>query len=102
MDFLVHDVASAESWEVVVNDVISRHGRIDVLINNAGILRRARLVNHKRRDMEPDNRDKPDGCLLRHEICRSTNDQARVRVNREHKFRCWVGSDLRADGIWSQ
>mgnify|MGYP003314096818 CR=1 FL=1 len=38
VDFLVHDVASAESWEVVVNDVISRHGRIDVLINNAGIL----------------------------------------------------------------
>ena len=45
VDFLVHDVASAESWEVVVNDVISRHGRIDVLINNAGILRGARLVN---------------------------------------------------------
>ena len=45
VEFLSHDVSSAEAWETVVSDVISRHGRIDVLVNNAGILRGARLVN---------------------------------------------------------
>ena len=45
VEFLPHDVSSAEAWEAVVSDVVSRHGRIDVLVNNAGILRGARLVN---------------------------------------------------------
>ena len=45
VDFLLHDVSSASAWEVVVSDVVARHGRIDALINNAGILRGARLVN---------------------------------------------------------
>ena len=45
VEFLSHDVSSAEAWEAVVSDVISRHGHIDVLVNNAGILRGARLIN---------------------------------------------------------
>ena len=40
-----HDVSSVDDWEAVVADVVAHHGRIDVLINNAGILRGARLVN---------------------------------------------------------
>ena len=45
IEFLHHDVSSVEEWEAVVADVVAHHGRIDVLINNAGILRGARLVN---------------------------------------------------------
>ena len=45
IEFLHHDVSSASAWEAVVADVVSHHGRIDVLVNNAGILRGARLVN---------------------------------------------------------
>ena len=45
VDFLLHDVSSASAWDVVVSDVVARHGRIDALINNAGILRGARLIN---------------------------------------------------------
>jgi NAD(P)-dependent dehydrogenase (short-subunit alcohol dehydrogenase family) len=37
------DVASAEAWDDVVADVIDRHGRIDVLVNNAGIIKYAPL-----------------------------------------------------------
>ena len=44
-EFLHHDVSSVDDWEAVVADVVAHHGRIDVLINNAGILRGARLVN---------------------------------------------------------
>jgi NAD(P)-dependent dehydrogenase (short-subunit alcohol dehydrogenase family) len=33
------DVSSAEAWERVVTDVVARHGRVDVLANNAGIIK---------------------------------------------------------------
>lgn len=32
------DVTSPEGWEAVVADVVARHGRIDGLVNNAGVL----------------------------------------------------------------
>lgn len=34
----VHDVTDEARWAEIVADVIARHGRIDVLVNNAGIL----------------------------------------------------------------
>lgn len=36
-DFLTQDVSSEQSWIDSVNQVISRFGRVDVLVNNAGI-----------------------------------------------------------------
>lgn len=33
-----HDVADEAGWSGLVEDIITRHGRIDVLVNNAGIL----------------------------------------------------------------
>jgi 3alpha(or 20beta)-hydroxysteroid dehydrogenase len=39
------DVTSEAEWDAVVADVVARHGRLDVLVNNAGIARIARLVN---------------------------------------------------------
>lgn len=44
-DFIRHDVTSPDDWDAVAADVKARHGRIDVLVNNAGILFAARLVN---------------------------------------------------------
>src|SRR5438132_3087996 len=41
------DVTKRESVERAVEDVIRQHGRIDVLVNNAGILRDAQLVKWK-------------------------------------------------------
>ena len=39
------DVSSEEEWQRVVDDTVARHGRLDVLMNNAGIFRPAQLVN---------------------------------------------------------
>ena len=42
--FVQHDVASDDEWQAVMRQVLDRHGRIDVLINNAGIYRRRDLL----------------------------------------------------------
>ena len=44
-DYLHHDVSSEQEWETVVADTINRYGRLDVLMNNAGIFRPAKLLN---------------------------------------------------------
>ncbi len=41
------DVTSREAVEAATNDVIAKYGRIDVLVNNAGITRDAQLVKYK-------------------------------------------------------
>ncbi len=43
--FIGHDVRSEEEWAEVVRQTVERHGRIDVLVNNAGIFQRAKLVD---------------------------------------------------------
>lgn len=38
IDYQQHEVADEAAWKRVVHDTLSRHGRIDVLVNNAGII----------------------------------------------------------------
>ena len=51
-EFIEHDVSSEERWAEVVSDIVDRHGRLDVLVNNAGILHGARLVNTRTEDWD--------------------------------------------------
>jgi 3alpha(or 20beta)-hydroxysteroid dehydrogenase len=44
-EYLHLDVSSDEEWEATVADVVGRHGRLDILMNNAGIFRPAQLLN---------------------------------------------------------
>jgi len=43
-EYLHLDVTSEDEWDAVVADVVARHGRLDVLVNNAGILTGGTLV----------------------------------------------------------
>jgi len=43
--FLTHDVRSEEEWTEVVRHTVELHGRLDVLVNNAGIFHRARMLD---------------------------------------------------------
>ncbi|WP_067482962.1 glucose 1-dehydrogenase [Actinomadura hibisca] len=43
--FVRHDVTSAEDWQAVVNAAVERYGRIDGLVNNAGIASNSLIEN---------------------------------------------------------
>lgn len=43
--FIEHDVRSESAWNDVVSLAMDKHGRIDVLVNNAGIYRRGDLAS---------------------------------------------------------
>lgn len=44
-EYLHLDVTSETEWESVVSDTVARHGRLDILMNNAGIFQPAQLLN---------------------------------------------------------
>ena len=44
-DFHPHDVSDEGEWDAVVPSIMERHGRLDVLVNNAGILAAGQLTN---------------------------------------------------------
>ncbi len=37
-EFVHHDVTDETAWKTVIDDVTTRHGRLDTLVNNAGIV----------------------------------------------------------------
>ncbi len=43
--YLHHDVSSEAGWAAVIETVMARYGRIDVLVNNAGIFKLGRLTD---------------------------------------------------------
>jgi len=50
--FVVHDVTSPGQWGAVVERVLSERGRLDVLVNNAGILHWATMTQTRLEDWE--------------------------------------------------
>jgi NAD(P)-dependent dehydrogenase (short-subunit alcohol dehydrogenase family) len=45
------DVTREEQWEGLLADVLARHGRLDVMVNNAGIYRHGRIEDARMEDM---------------------------------------------------
>jgi 3alpha(or 20beta)-hydroxysteroid dehydrogenase len=43
--YLHHDVTSEDGWRKVVDETVAKHGRLDVLVNNAGIFVSHRLLD---------------------------------------------------------
>jgi len=62
--FIEHDVADPTAWTAVVEAALDRHGRIDVLVNNAGIYHGARLVDTELEDFERVMRINATGVFL--------------------------------------
>ncbi|MEU8248666.1 glucose 1-dehydrogenase [Nonomuraea sp. NPDC048916] len=58
--YVHHDVTSPAEWERAVGTAVSAHGRLDVLVNNAGILKFRRIS-----DMDLDDFDRVIGVNLK-------------------------------------
>ena len=43
--FMLHDVSSEAGWKTVVDSMLAKHGRIDVLVNNAGVFKLGRMLD---------------------------------------------------------
>jgi len=50
--FIAADLSDADRLEAVADEAIRRFGGIDILINNAGIIRRTPAVDHSRQDWQ--------------------------------------------------
>ena len=42
-EFMAHDVSREEDWNAVLESCVKRHGKVDVLVNNAGVIEFAPL-----------------------------------------------------------
>ncbi|WP_241248878.1 glucose 1-dehydrogenase [Rhodococcus sp. X156] len=49
--FLTHDVTDSAAWQRVVRETVQQHGRVDVLVNNAGIYRKQPLASWSDADL---------------------------------------------------
>lgn len=62
--YLHHDVATEESWKAAIGAAVSKWGRLDILINNAGILHIAAIVQLELADYMRVVNVNQVGCLL--------------------------------------
>ena len=50
--FMNHDVTSEAGWKTVVDAVLAKHGRLNVLVNNAGVFKIGRLLDTTTEDYD--------------------------------------------------
>jgi NAD(P)-dependent dehydrogenase (short-subunit alcohol dehydrogenase family) len=68
--YLPHDVTSEESWRTVIGDIERRHGRLDILVSNAGIgIMRTSIVEMSLADWRRQTAVNLDGVFLSVKYC---------------------------------
>lgn len=51
-EYHAHDVTREDAWAALMAEVLARHGRLDVLVNNAGLYRHGRIEDADMADMD--------------------------------------------------
>jgi NAD(P)-dependent dehydrogenase (short-subunit alcohol dehydrogenase family) len=90
------DLTEPGACVAAVDDVVERHGRVDVLVNNAGVNRRGDLLSITTDDWELSFRVNLDAMF---HLCRAgaaDHDHGRRRRDREHRLAVGPASRARA------
>ena len=80
------DVTDTASVEALFGSVVERHGRVDVLVNNAGIARDQLMLRMKREDWDEVLADQPDGGLHLRAGGAQADGQAALRPDHQHQL----------------
>lgn len=91
------DISSNEAATAMVDEVVKEFGRIDILINNAGITRDGLLMRMKEEDWDAVLTTNFEGCVQLHQGCYQIHDETKSRQNCQHQLcrwsdgQCWTG-----------
>ena len=72
------DVTHREQVRALVDAAVRTYGRIDVMINNAGLMPQSLLERLRVRGMGPDDRCQPEGNAVRHRRGAASYDAAKI------------------------
>ena len=78
------DVSDEDAWNTLVAEIVEDHGKLDVLVNNAGVYRSAPVTGDGSGDLPAGDRDQPDRRLAGDEGVRAADGGAAVGFGREH------------------
>jgi NAD(P)-dependent dehydrogenase (short-subunit alcohol dehydrogenase family) len=95
-EYLHHDVTREEAWIDVIDTIRDRHGRLDVLVNNAGIGIAASIVEMSLEDWQRQQAINLDGVFLGIKHAYSADARLRRRLDHQHV----VGGGAQGQPAW--
>ena len=89
--FVHLDVTDEEGWRRAIGAAVTTFGKLDVLVNNAGIWRGGRVEDTTVEDWDTISRCQCQGRLSRDKASHPGNEEGRRWLDHQHLFHCGAG-----------
>ncbi len=100
--FMAQDVTSAARWTEIVSAIVAEHGRIDVLVNNAGVFKVARLLDTSEEDYDRIIAINQKGVFLGMQAVAPTMCDAGSGANRQYLLSRGTRGRARCVRLWGE